>query len=506
MMKRPVLDCCRKARSGPRMDAPRCRWPRGALPDDVSTDEVSLTVVSRESDEPGVPVFAVQLLPDGVVLSEPAALSFDLPDSVDGGFMVIHQSGDTIEFLGGDIQHDGDGLSFTTSVAHFSAVLIMENSGAFSSSLALVPETVLEGEIQLAEVAITKEVRPFSVWARVSSDPLNTWRLFEFSAPKLQSVENSVVFWEGLTRHWDPGFFDFALTPSRLEATASSTCRIPNEETVIFYADLVASATRIGRGDPIERKELSIFTEVLAGENATPVADAGTDLSKAGPGDAVQLKLVEDAHARSVCIDSVATTTTTTSTTVPVGTSSTSTTTTTTTIDDDGSTGGSKTDGDGSDPIGDVMASSNLSSDHPNAQSVDLVEIRHEQTDATTHCFFGRVVGDAKGRATDKDVSFFQISARITGGTDLDGGWSVSTGYFDGEFEEGSVPLTHSLDSDNQPQKVRMSGATVTIDWISDSEFKITVSGAEPGLPIGNIVISTTNRAFADDARLNTVG
>ncbi len=75
-----------------------------SLPEGVSIDEVQLDVLVDETAEPGAPLLAVRMQPDGLVLSESAELTIALSEALEGGFMAIHMSGDLIEFLDGDIQ------------------------------------------------------------------------------------------------------------------------------------------------------------------------------------------------------------------------------------------------------------------------------------------------------------------------------------------------------------------------------------------------------------------
>ena len=129
--------------------------PEGSLPPDVSVGDVTLEVIVDDDAVPGAPVVAVQLLPGGLVLSQAAELTVALPEALDGGFMAIHQSGDTFEFLDGVIEWQDDVPSFTTSITHFSVVTL--NSFEFaSSSLDLTRSRVSKGETQQADVILER--------------------------------------------------------------------------------------------------------------------------------------------------------------------------------------------------------------------------------------------------------------------------------------------------------------------------------------------------------------
>ena len=153
-------------------------------------------MIVDEAGEPAAPVVAVQLLPDGLVLAEPATLTVALPEALEVGFMAIHMSGDSIEFLEGDIQIDDDGVfTFQTSVEHFSVVSFYL-SPFFETSASATEEQVSVGQIQRVDATITRRTDPISLWFSFISDPFETARLFRFSAPQVPfGFEDPEIVW-----------------------------------------------------------------------------------------------------------------------------------------------------------------------------------------------------------------------------------------------------------------------------------------------------------------------
>lgn len=168
----------------------------GSLPEGFSPDDVQLEMIVDEAGEPAAPVVAVQLLPDGLVLAEPATLTVALPEALEVGFMAIHMSGDSIEFLEGDIQIDDDGVfTFQTSVEHFSVVSFYL-SPFFETSASATEEQVSVGQIQRVDATITRRTDPISLWFSFISDPFETARLFRFSAPQVPfGFEDPEIVW-----------------------------------------------------------------------------------------------------------------------------------------------------------------------------------------------------------------------------------------------------------------------------------------------------------------------
>ena len=137
--------------------------PAGSLPEGVSAGDVSLAVAVDETGEPGMPVIGVQLLPDGLFLTEPATLTVALPEALRGALMAIHVSGDSAEPLAGDILQDDGSLSFQTSVEHFSSVWFYRGRDIFGISIELAPERVSVGETQRASNTVVANGAPISV-------------------------------------------------------------------------------------------------------------------------------------------------------------------------------------------------------------------------------------------------------------------------------------------------------------------------------------------------------
>ena len=177
----------------------------GSLPEGVPLDDVQVMVLVDEAAEPGAPVVAVQLLPEGLVLTEPATLTVSLPATLESGLMAIHQSGDSIEFVDGEIQQDDDGVSsFLTPITHFSRFLIYE-APVFVTSVSWTPEQVSVGQTQTAQATITAN-DTVSLWFSFEADGPGTARLLEFSLQRPVVFSGNAVIWTvlGSSGPWDP--------------------------------------------------------------------------------------------------------------------------------------------------------------------------------------------------------------------------------------------------------------------------------------------------------------
>ncbi|MCH8984595.1 MAG: hypothetical protein IH943_10935 [Acidobacteria bacterium] len=261
----------------------------GSLPDGVSPDDVQLEVLVDETTEPGAPVVAVQLLPDGLVLTEPATLTVALPEALEGGFMAIHQSGDSIEFLNGDIiQQDDGAFSFQTPIGHFS-VMYLSPGPFFEASLSLDPEQVSVGQTQDAAATIAAKTDPISMWFYFEeSDPEDTFRLFRFAAlQEPVSFGDAEIRWSRGIRFWNPKVRSAKIIETQFleweTSPASSTCLGPNKTKPYFVSRSAFSLTLLSRGEPVPRGFVQ-FSRRLAGELTKPPPSVG-----AGGGGSVKL-------------------------------------------------------------------------------------------------------------------------------------------------------------------------------------------------------------------------
>jgi len=90
--------------------------------------------------------------------------------------MALHMSGDLGEFLDGEILQDqADGLSFRTSVGHFS-VLSLYRTHPVEVSSVLSPEEVTQGQPQNAVGTVVAKPDPFSILINLPSDGKGLWR------------------------------------------------------------------------------------------------------------------------------------------------------------------------------------------------------------------------------------------------------------------------------------------------------------------------------------------
>lgn len=253
--------------------------PAGSLPEGVSLEDVQVHVALSETSKPGEPMMAVLLLPDGLVLTESAALTVDLPEALDGGFMAIHQSGDMIEFLDGDIEQDDHGFTFQASIGHFSQVSIYGYDVIFASSLLLVPEQVAKDQVQEAHVTITAN-DSFSYWVHFDSDGAGTARLLEFALLLPVEYHGNTVFWDvDLGSDWDPPIrsdLEVVETSTGWEAFASSTCVRLNSPSPFFASLATFNLTLLNRGEP-QHSVFFEFAQALSGLPVQPPAASGPD-------------------------------------------------------------------------------------------------------------------------------------------------------------------------------------------------------------------------------------
>ena len=304
----------------------------GSLPEGVTSDDVQVAVLVDETAEPGAPMLAVQFLPDGLVLAEPATLTISLPEALQGGFMAIHRSGDSIEFLDGDIIPQDDGvISFETSVQHFSHLTFHDLGGAlFATSLSVRPEQVTVGQEHVAIATITANIVPVPIWLPFESDPDGTFRLLEFSAPQppIRFEDPEIVHGNNVLE-WDPhrSLVDVTETLAgvgiwKSDEDASSTCLIPNSSPTTFLSDVHAAVTLLDRGAAEERDFLGFAARLLTDDDVERSLDAigPVELLQASPGDVFDVTMFLVFSAPSRCTGSTATatpTSTSTTTTAP---------------------------------------------------------------------------------------------------------------------------------------------------------------------------------------------
>jgi len=302
----------------------------GSLPEGVSADEVQLAVLVDETAEPGAPMLAIQLLPNGLVLDEPATLTVALPEAaLAGGFMAIHMSGDSVEFLNGDIEQVDGVLSFRTSVQHFSSLTFHDlGEVLFATSLSVTPEQVTVGQEHVATATVTANVVPMSIWLPFESDPEGTFRLLKFSAPQppIRFEDPEIVHGDNVLE-WEPhrSLVDLTETLAGIgiwesDEDASSTCLKPNSASATFLSDVHATVTLLDRGAAEERDLIGSVARLLVDEPVERSLDAigPVKLLQASPGDVFDVTMFLVSSAPSRCTGSTAITTTTSTTTTVV--------------------------------------------------------------------------------------------------------------------------------------------------------------------------------------------
>ena len=225
---------------------------------------------------PAVPAVGIQLLPNGLDLAEPATLTVALPEAVAGGLVAMHMSGDWVEFLDGDIEPEDKGLSFETSVGHFSVLWLYVGIPIFDTSVEIAPERVSVGQTQSADGTIAPITDPVTVMMWFHQDPPGTFRELTFSAPESVTLYRSSMWWDNPPGDWDPRLQEVNLleTAAGWETFAESKCLNPNETSVGFRTGTQVSLTLLDMGPPIEERSFAEFTRMLSAE-LTPLCHWG---------------------------------------------------------------------------------------------------------------------------------------------------------------------------------------------------------------------------------------
>jgi len=311
-------------------------FPPGSLPDGMSAGDVQVQVVIDESPEPGIATVAVQLSPDGLALAQDAALTVVLPETLHDGLIAIHSSGDTIEFVTGDIENNAGVVSFTTPIRHFSRFHLFKP--AFELSVVGVPEQLVEGETHTVNVTLTNGDEPFSFWYHLAADPEGTARLFTFSPPQPPFEIDMLAHWGKINQDsqglWSPeeAPVDIERTSTGWKGSASSICQKRHSASPSAVARLNANWTLVERGEPVTN-ELYQFGQLSSPSEATTLTDqaladrdlassdrelVGVKLSDASPGDSIRVHVHRLAYTAVECVGAAASSTSTsTSTTQP---------------------------------------------------------------------------------------------------------------------------------------------------------------------------------------------
>ena len=447
----------------------------GSLPEGVSPDDVQLEVIVDETAEPGAPVVAVQLLPDGLVLTEPATLTIALPEALEGGFMAIHMSGDSIEFLDGDIIQQDDGeFTFQTSIGHFSVVWVTP-VGFFEVSLSVNSEEVSVDETQDVAATITARTDPVSLWLEFDSDPDDTVRVITFSAPQPPiSFVTPKIYWAH--RFWSTKVepVEVTETPTGWETSlAFSVCMIPNEVWPLLSSGVKFDVTLVSRGEPVPREfaQFSETGEPVPRESRLQVGDVR--LLDISPGDTFQARTWLWENSESLCTESGATDTDTdtdTDTKLPPG----------------------------HDEVGDPKSGSGDSENDGPAKyepGGDLVRVSHRSEEDGKHTFIIEVDGDGRSLAESSDTQWFDVNIEVVGSQ-----WKANVTYFGGQQQDRGV-----WTGPNAPGRSFLQGAVSTVTWIDMSTMEFTVDGGGEPLNVQSFTVTigvrlSDGQTFWDDA------
>ncbi|RLE12257.1 MAG: hypothetical protein DRJ28_09375 [Actinobacteria bacterium] len=241
-----------------------------SLPDGTSPDDVHLAVAFNEGADDGFPVMGVQLVPHGLVLTEPATLTIRLPAALDDGFMVIHQSGNFVEFLDGEVARDDESLLFTTSIEHFSLVYI--HHGVVDGSITLAPNPVTPDQVQEAEIAVTvKDPVSLVIGESACEDGCHgaDFTLYKFSVSPISFRDSETAWGEAPASlaNWDPAARESEVIEAadHWESFASSMCLKPNTSQVSTATAVIYRLTLLGSSEPRDVEFLA-FAEALGEE------------------------------------------------------------------------------------------------------------------------------------------------------------------------------------------------------------------------------------------------
>ena len=371
-----------------------------SLPEGTAPRDVGLEMLVDENAESGAPTVALLLLPDRLILDEAATLTVGLPDALlNSAFMVIHVSGDSVEFLEGElVAVDGD-VFFRIPITHFSLVDLTRIFGVIGSSLSVAPERVSVGQTHEALATIRLSTEPIEVFLSFRSEDGN-FRRFRFSAPQAPLVWGSARTQEWKHRRWSPDQSPVEVTRTASGWETSShvaACLEPDGpgrsglSSVGFQTTLRANVTLLNRGEPEPRNFIGFSQLFLAEEGPTlgddsverNVAAATVDLLDLAEGDTVAVLLWVSTWHESTCEAASGSTTeaTITSSTDGVGSST-------------------VTTGLPSPPVSKIGEASDESGDAGDVR-YDIRNLNHEEQDGSHSLSLqlgrGLVVGDGGG-------------------------------------------------------------------------------------------------------------
>jgi hypothetical protein len=276
----------------------------GSLPDGVTADNLQIDWAEGISDEPGAPVVAVRLAPDGLVLNEGASLRIELPDSVGDDLMVAHVTAGGFSFIGGSIE-EADGIRFfTTSVDHFSTVVISDVPGVTTLIARASPDTVTVDQTQQVTAEVWFEPIPITVLIPTGHGIEQT-RLYTFDNVRPlgnPSLHKGIISWRGT--QWEPNWRRPVVTVDDVIVTfaGSSVCRAVNSIDPDFWFSVEVEMELATEGSVID-EPLFQFSRALGLEYTRSYDSRDVPVS-AAVGDTFEARVMVNGTVASECVKS----------------------------------------------------------------------------------------------------------------------------------------------------------------------------------------------------------
>ena len=244
----------------------------GSLPEGISLEDIAIDWALGTSAEPGAPAVGVALVPSGLVLSEPATLRMELPDTLGSEFLAIHSDSGGFEFISVEIEFEDDKRYAVASIGHFSTLELDGNTGLFKVSSATAPvQVVVKKPQQLRGVVSPTGTTSLGVWIHTENDQ---YRFHTFEDVEYAGGAKGFVAWSGsrssggrIDPYWIPRGPETEVAGDRnnVEFLAESQCQIPNSVDPTLFASLPVTMKLKAKGE-FETRQLLRFGGKFVGE------------------------------------------------------------------------------------------------------------------------------------------------------------------------------------------------------------------------------------------------